>query len=79
MENGYRAGIGYDVDADRTTSLGSPGYLRGDLNGDGVVNIQDMTLLSANIGQTGENVADLNGDRVVNIQDLVQLSFFITD
>ena len=90
-ESGYQSGLGYDADADSTTSLGTPGYLQdalisaplesepleGDLNGDGVVNIQDMTLLSANLGQTGENDADLNGDGVVNIQDLTLLAALI--
>ena len=64
MKAGYQNGLGYDDDADATTSLGTPGYLHGDLNGDGIVNVQDLTLLSANMGQTGENVADLNGDGV---------------
>ena len=42
-----------------------------DVNTDGVVNIQDLVVVSANLGQTGENIADVNTDGVVNIQDLV--------
>ena len=43
-----------------------------DINGDGVVNIQDLTLVAAQFGQTGEDIAaDVNGDGVVDIQDLV--------
>ena len=42
-----------------------------DVNDDGIVNIQDLVLVAANLGQTGENVADVNSDGVVNIQDLV--------
>ncbi len=42
-----------------------------DINGDGVVNIQDMVMVAAQFGQTGENIADVNEDGVVNIQDLV--------
>ena len=43
-----------------------------DINGDGVVNIQDLTLVAAQFGQMGEDMpADVNGDGVVNIQDLV--------
>ena len=42
-----------------------------DINGDSVVNVQDLVLVSANMGATGENPADVNGDGVVNIQDLV--------
>ena len=41
-----------------------------DVNGDSVVNIQDLVLVAANFGETGENVADVNGDGVVNIIDL---------
>ena len=45
-----------------------------DVNGDGVVNIQDLVLVASNFGATGENAADVNGDGVVNIQDLVQVA-----
>ena len=45
--------------------------LKGDVNGDGIVNIQDLVLVASNLGQTGQNTADANGDGVVNIQDLV--------
>ena len=48
-----------------------PPELRGDVNGDGVVNIQDLVLVASNFGDTGENVADVNSDGVVNIADLV--------
>ena len=42
-----------------------------DINGDGIVNIQDMVLVSSNFGKTEQNSADVNGDGVVNISDLV--------
>ena len=45
--------------------------LKGDINGDGMVNIQDLVLVASNIGQTGQNAADVNGDGLVNILDLV--------
>ena len=35
----------------------------GDLNGDGIVNIQDVVLIAASFGEAGENNADLNGDQ----------------
>ena len=41
------------------------------MNGDGVVNIQDLVLIASSFGQTGQNPADVNGDGAVNIQDLV--------
>lgn len=40
----------------------------GDVNGDGVVNIQDLVIVA---NALGEAEPDLNGDGVVNIQDLV--------
>ena len=39
-----------------------------DINGDGVVNIQDLVIVANALGETAP---DLNGDGVVNIQDLV--------
>ena len=48
-----------------------PPKLKGDVTGDGVVNIQDLVLVASSFGQTGENSADINADGVVNIADLV--------
>ena len=48
-----------------------PKQLKEDINGDGVVNIQDLVLVAAKFGQIGENKADVNGDGFVNIQDIV--------
>ena len=45
--------------------------LKGDVNGDGIVNIQDLVLVAGKLGQTGTNSADINGDGQINIQDLV--------
>ena len=41
-----------------------------DINGDGAVNIVDLTLVASNFGKSGENAADVNSDGVVNIVDL---------
>ena len=41
-----------------------------DVNGDGVVNILDLTLVASNFGEQGENISDVNGDGIVNILDL---------
>ena len=46
--------------------------LEADVNGDGVVNIQDLVAVTASFGQFGENIpADVTGDGIVNIADLV--------
>ena len=53
------------------TAMGEPARPAEDVNGDGVVNIQDLVVVASHLGQTGQNVADVNGDGAVNIQDLV--------
>ena len=45
--------------------------LKSDVNGDGIVNIQDLVLTASSLGQTGQNKADVNSDGIINIQDLV--------
>ena len=45
-----------------------------DVNGDGIVNIQDLIAVAAALGETGESPADVNGDGIVNIQDLVAVA-----
>ena len=45
--------------------------LKGDVNGDGTVNIADLVLVASNLGKTGQSAADVNGDGTVNIADLV--------
>ena len=67
--------FGFDADAEYTVlipdALDLPTQIAEDVNSDGVVNIQDLVLVAASLGQAGENVADVNGDGMVNIQDLV--------
>ena len=52
----------------------SPPQLPEDVNGDGVVNIQDLVTVAAAFGAAGNTPADVNGDGVVNIQDLVAVA-----
>ncbi len=42
-----------------------------DVNGDGSVNILDLVVIVASLGQSGQNDADVNGDGVISILDLV--------
>ncbi|MCY3740191.1 MAG: dockerin type I domain-containing protein [Candidatus Poribacteria bacterium] len=57
----------YTLRADDTLTVQNPL----DVNGDGVVNIQDLVLVASSFGQTGRSSADVNGDGIVNISDLV--------
>ena len=73
----------YLDEADFTTSTNTgnpprmedkPSRIASDVNGDGSVNIQDLVLVAANLGQAGQNTADVNGDGVVDIRDLVKVA-----
>ena len=68
------AGSGGDLYVDNLSFVGVSGtsqVVREDVNGDGVVDLQDTTVLRENLGQTGENAADVNDDGVVDVNDLV--------
>ena len=54
-----------------TGEVGDSPQLIGDVNGDGVVSLEDMTVASERLGQTGENTADMNKDGVVDVADLM--------
>ena len=41
-----------------------------DVNEDRVINVLDLLLVAADIGQEGPIITDVNGDNVVNILDL---------
>jgi subtilase family serine protease len=55
--------------APTTFSVNSTEMLSGDANGDGIVNAQDLALISSNWLTSGP-VGDVNGDGIVNAQDL---------
>ena len=42
-----------------------------DVNGDGVVNIQDLKFVAAHFGKVGQNLADVDSNDVVDIRDLL--------
>lgn len=48
--------------------------LIGDVNGDHIVNAQDLALVSSSWLATGTNAADVNSDGIVNSQDLALVS-----
>ena len=66
--------IGIDADVNAVYKRPPDPVASVDVNGDGVVNILDLVLISANFGKTGQNPADVNGDGVVNIVDLVKVA-----
>ena len=45
-----------------------------DVNGDGVMDLLDLTYLEARFGQRGQNSADVNEDKVVDITDLLSVA-----
>ena len=45
-----------------------------DVNGDGVVDLEDLKVVSAHFGQFEANQADVNGDGVVDIKDLLMVA-----
>ena len=51
------------------------GYWRGDVNGDGLVTIVDLTLLSKILTGKTQTVtaSDVNGDNAVNLTDITEL------
>ena len=56
------------IDVARALLLGA-----GDLDGDGLVTVDDMNLLLAAMGPCDECAADLEGDGFVTVQDLLLL------
>ena len=41
------------------------------MNGDGVVDVQDLVHVAQEYGKTGTNTADVNGDEVVDVDDFI--------
>ena len=73
--SGLKNPLGIALSLPQTTEQATaPEELIADINGDGVINIQDLVIVATSFGATGENAADVNGDGVVNIQDLVQVA-----
>ncbi len=67
------------IDAEVTIPPEPPEPIFGDVNRDGVVDIQDLKIVNARFGQTGQNSADLNEDGLVDIIDLVLVAGAVGD
>ena len=63
--------VGIKADVNAVYKRPPDAVLSADVNGDGIVNIQDLVMVSSNLGQMSKSRTDVNGDGVVNIQDLV--------
>ena len=72
IADGFEAPVSFTATA--ILDVVTPLRIAEDVNEDGMINIQDLVLVSSNIGEIGENKADVNGDGVVNIQDLIRVS-----
>ena len=49
-------------------------FIRGDVNSDGVVGLNDLAAMGYNYGLTGTSIYDLTGDLIVDIYDVVALA-----
>ena len=56
-------------------TFGSTPKLAEDVNGDGIVDLQDLIFVASQFGQPGaDNAADVNGDGVVDITDILTVA-----
>ena len=55
----------------------TPTHIKGDVNGDGFVNLIDLDVANSRLGMTGDDTADINDDAVINIADLVLVTNII--
>ncbi len=71
-EGGWSMFVGIDADVNAVYKRpADPVVVSEDVNGDGVVNLEDTAVVRANLGQKGENDADVNGDGIVDVEDLL--------
>ena len=73
-----KTGMKYTIDFDgfETVYNAIPAENKGDINGDGVVNVSDVTVLINKIlglSDYSNTACDINGDGVVNVSDVTDL------
>ncbi len=71
------AEIRYPVTFSARSTIPMP--LAVDVNGDGLVTIADLELVTLRLGQTGTDSADVNGDGVVDLQDWIAVAEALGD
>ena len=62
------------LEIDVEVACGSSDRLRGDVDQNGIVDINDLVLIALSLGQIGYHDADVNADSVVNITDLLEIA-----
>ena len=71
-DGGWSMFVGIDADVNAVYKHpADPIVVSEDVNGDGVVNLEDTAMVWVNLGQKGENDADVNGDGIVDVEDLL--------
>ncbi len=53
--------------------------MKGDVNGDGKVNLIDMSKMLSLFGKTGQSAADINGDGIINTIDVLTLRLILIE
>lgn len=56
------------------TEVVEPVQLAADVNGDGIVSLEDMSAAAERLGQRGENIADVNGNGIVDAADFLLIA-----
>lgn len=76
MLSGAKSGVVLTFDAIFFYKKGAANALAGDINGDGKVNVSDVTELvnqALNVTTPNPKVSDLNGDGLINVSDVTKL------
>ena len=70
-EGGWSMFVGIEADVNAVYKRPTDPVVPEDVNGDGVVNLEDTAVVQANLGQKEQNDADVNGDGIVDVEDLL--------
>ena len=68
---GWSMFVGIEADVNAIYKRPPDVVIYADVNGDGLVNVLDLTMIASSLGESGQNDADVNRDGVVSILDLV--------